>query len=72
VLGSGGIAEEHPFNLSRKGPLVFQKTISLIIADLCEEERPGGIAEDRAQHVQEAGVDASLGMSLAIPEKLSK
>ncbi len=36
-------------------------------ADLSEKEGPGGVAEDWAYHVQQAGVNASLGMGLSMP-----
>ncbi len=41
-------------------------------ADLCEQEGSGGVAEDRANHVQEARVNASLGMGLSMPKTIQR
>ncbi len=35
-------------------------------ADLCEQEGSGSVTEDRANHVQEARVNASLGMGFSL------
>ncbi len=62
--------------LQKTGPIMSRRpesiprlhgTLPLITrTDLCEQEGPGGVAEDRANHVQEARVNASLGMGLSL------
>jgi hypothetical protein len=42
------------------------------LADLCEQKGTGGVAEDRANHVQEARVNASLGMGLSMPKTIHR
>jgi hypothetical protein len=56
--------------LQKTGPIMLRRpesmprlhgTFPLITrADLCEQEGSGGVAEDRANHVQEARVNTTL------------
>jgi hypothetical protein len=67
--GSGVLQKTGPIMSRRPEPEPrLHETLPLINwADLCEQEGSGGVAEDRANHVQEARVNASLGMGLSMP-----